>query len=183
MGLKAVFKRLEVAHEGGTAPSRWINNDIKPIENGRRTWTFWTYNNLWILTNTNISSYMVGSSLIALGLTWWEAIIAIVFGALISMIYIVLNSTPGAFYNLGFPVANRYTWGLYGSQFVIVNRILLSLVWYAVQAWIGGSCVYVLLQSMAPNLEERIPNHMPASTGMTTYVIPFSDPNHCRVET
>jgi nucleobase:cation symporter-1, NCS1 family len=69
---------------------------------------------------------MVGSSLIALGLTWWEAIIAIVFGALISMIYIVLNSTPGAFYNIGFPVANRYTWGLYGSQFVIVNRICKS---------------------------------------------------------
>jgi nucleobase:cation symporter-1, NCS1 family len=81
-----------------------------------------------VLTNTNISSYMVGSSLIALGLTWWEAIIAIVFGALISMIYIVLNSTPGAFYNIGFPVANRYTWGLYGSQFVIVNRICESEV-------------------------------------------------------
>jgi nucleobase:cation symporter-1, NCS1 family len=127
-----------------------------------------TYNNLWILTNTNISSYLVGSSLIALGLVWWQAIIAIVCGAVISMIFIVLNSTPGAFYNIGFPIANRYTWGMYGMQFVVLNRILLSLVWYAVQAWIGGSCVYVCIEAIWPDLERRIPNHMPASTGMTT---------------
>jgi nucleobase:cation symporter-1, NCS1 family len=111
---------------------------------------------------------MVGSSLIALGLVWWQAIIAIICSSLISTIFIVLNSTPGAFYHLGFPVANRYTWGMYGMQFVVLNRILLSLVWYAVQAWIGGSCVYVCLEAIWPNLEERIPNHMPASTGMTT---------------
>lgn len=84
------------------------------------------------------------------------------------MIFIVLNSTPGAFYNIGFPIANRYTWGCYGMQFVVLNRILLSLVWYAVQAWIGGSCVYVCIEAIAPDLESRIPNHMPASTGMTT---------------
>jgi nucleobase:cation symporter-1, NCS1 family len=120
------------------------------------------------LTNTNISSYLVGSSLIALGLVWWQAIIAIVCGAIISMIFIVLNSTPGAFYNIGFPIANRYTWGMYGMQFVVLNRILLSLVWYAVQAWIGGSCVYVCIEAIWPDLETRIPNHMPASTGMTT---------------
>lgn len=28
---------------------------------------------------------------------------------------------------VGFPVVNRYVWGMYGSQFVIWNRILLSL--------------------------------------------------------
>lgn len=127
-----------------------------------------TYHNLWVLTNTNISTYMVGSSLIALGLVWWQAIIAIICSSLISTIFIVLNSTPGAFYHLGFPIANRYTWGMYGMQFVVLNRILLSLVWYAVQSWIGGSCVYVCVEAIWPDLESRIPNHMPASTGMTT---------------
>lgn len=111
---------------------------------------------------------MVGSSLIALGLVWWQAIIAIACASLISMVFIVLNSTPGAFYNLGFPIANRYTWGMYGMQFVVLNRILLSLVWYAVQAWIGGSCVYVCVEAIWPDLEDRIPNHMAESTGMTT---------------
>lgn len=47
MELKALLKKLEVKHEGGTVPNRWINNDIKPIESGRRVWSFWTYHNLW----------------------------------------------------------------------------------------------------------------------------------------
>lgn len=40
-----LIRRLEVKHEGGTIPDRWINNDIKPIESGRRTWGFWTFHN------------------------------------------------------------------------------------------------------------------------------------------
>lgn len=138
---------------------------------------------------------MTGSSLIALGLTWWQAIIAIIVGAILSTVFIVLNSMPGAFYHLGFPIANRYVstlpflsgsslstsslfllslrlthpqvWGMYGSSFVIYNRILLSLVWYAVQSWIGGQCVYVCLEAIWPNLEDRIPNHIHA-TGLTS---------------
>lgn len=58
-------------------------------------------------------------------------------------------------------------WGMYGSSFVIYNRILLSLVWYAVQSWIGGQCVYVCLEAIWPNLEDRIPNHIHA-TGLTS---------------
>ncbi|KAJ5298328.1 uncharacterized protein N7443_006448 [Penicillium atrosanguineum] len=166
--MKAFLKKLEIESEGGPEPDRWINNDIKPIEEGRRTWGFWTFHNFWILVNSNISSYMTGSSLIALGLTWWQAIIAIVVGQIIATILVVLNSLPGAYYYLGFPVVNRYVWGMYGSQFVIWNRILLSIVWYGFQAWIGGESVYVCLQAIWPNLEERIPNTLSASTGTTT---------------
>ncbi|EED18301.1 allantoin permease, putative [Talaromyces stipitatus ATCC 10500] len=161
-----LLKKLEVPHEGGTIPDPWINNDIKPVETARRKWGFWTFNNYWVLINCNISTYMTGSSLIPLGLSWWQAIIAIVVGNILASVFIVLNSLPGAFYHLGFPVANRYVWGMWGSQWVVWNRIFLSI--NAFQAWIGGECVYVCLQAIWPSLEDRIPNHMPASTGMTT---------------
>lgn len=36
------------------------------------------------------------------------------------------------------------------------------------QAWVGGECAYVCLKAIWPSIEERIPNHMPDSTGMTT---------------
>lgn len=42
---------------------------------------------------------MTGSSLIALGLTWWQAIISIVVGQLIATALVVLNSLPGAYYH------------------------------------------------------------------------------------
>ena len=41
--LTQIIEKLEVPHEGGTLPDRWINNDIKPIEAGRRTWGSWTF--------------------------------------------------------------------------------------------------------------------------------------------
>jgi NCS1 family nucleobase:cation symporter-1 len=43
--MEALLKKLEIGHEGGPRPDRWINNDIKPIEEGRRTWGFWTFHN------------------------------------------------------------------------------------------------------------------------------------------
>lgn len=43
MGFSQRFKRFEVQSE--TEITRWINDDIKPIEAGRRTWGFWTFNN------------------------------------------------------------------------------------------------------------------------------------------
>ncbi|KAI9730557.1 MAG: hypothetical protein M1834_005798 [Cirrosporium novae-zelandiae] len=166
--MENLMKKLEVRHEGGTVPNRWINNDIKPIEHERRTWGFWTFHNYWVLVNSNISTYMTGSSLIALGLTWWQAVISIIIGNLLATLFVILNSLPGAYYKIGFPVVNRYVWGMYGSAFVLWNRILLSLVWYGYQAWVGGECFYVCLQAIWPSLERRIPNHMPESTGMTT---------------
>jgi len=36
------------------------------------------------------------------------------------------------------------------------------------QAWIGGECVYICLKAIWPSVEERIPNHMAQSTGVTT---------------
>ncbi|KAF8851032.1 NCS1 nucleoside transporter family protein [Acephala macrosclerotiorum] len=162
------MKRFEVTSE--TELTRWINDDIKPIEASCRTWAFWTFHNYCmssvkalkvpklkfpgILVNSNISTYLTRSSLIALGLTWWQAIVSIVVGNILATIFVILNSIPGAYYHIGSPVVNRYVWGMY--------------FWYGFQAWIGGECLYVCLMALDPSLETHIPNHMPESTGMTT---------------
>lgn len=77
--------------------------------------------------NSNISTYMTGSSLVAMGMSWWEALISISIGFILVTILIVLNSLPGAYYHIGFPVVNRSVWGMWGSQFVIWNRVFLSI--------------------------------------------------------
>ncbi|KAF2009429.1 NCS1 nucleoside transporter family protein [Aaosphaeria arxii CBS 175.79] len=152
-----------------TSPgNRWINYDIRPIESSRRTWGFLTFNNFWILINLSIPTYLTGSALIPLGLTWWQAIICIVIGNILATIFLVVNSLPGAYYNLGFPVVNRSVWGMWGSQFPIWNRIFLALVWYGFNSWVGGECVYVMLQAMDVNIERHVKNTMPAGMGVTT---------------
>ncbi|KAJ1566723.1 hypothetical protein HK405_008688 [Cladochytrium tenue] len=167
-GLLSAFEIPADEQEGGASHSRWVNRDIQPIEEARRTWRFVTFNNYWLLVNTNISTYLTGSSLIALGLSWWQTLICIIVGNLLATFFVLLNSLPGAYYHIGFPVVNRMVWGMWGSQFAIWNRIFLSLVWYGFTAWVGGECVYVMLLSWDPALEDHIPNTIPEDTGMTT---------------
>ncbi|KAL4793049.1 permease for cytosine/purines, uracil, thiamine, allantoin-domain-containing protein [Aspergillus venezuelensis] len=163
MDITRSLKRLELPHE-----SRWINDDVRPVDKARRTWGFLTFHNFWLLINCNISSYLTGSSLIPLGLTWWQAIIAIVIGNILATLALIASSLAGAYYHIGFPVFNRAVWGLWGSQFVIWNRIFLGIVWYGFQSWVGGECIYLILLSWDPNLATDIPNTIPAGTGTTT---------------
>jgi NCS1 family nucleobase:cation symporter-1 len=71
---------------------------------------------------------------------------AIVIGNVIATVALILSSLGGAYYHstqsaafhnltirnqltvtiVGFPVFNRAVWGMWGSQFVIWNRIFLS---------------------------------------------------------
>ncbi|EHK44883.1 hypothetical protein TRIATDRAFT_139428 [Trichoderma atroviride IMI 206040] len=163
MGLAGLVERARLPYV-----SQWINDDIRPVEAARRTWGFWTFHNYWLLINCNIATFLTGSALIPLGLNYWQAIIAIVIGNIIATTAIVISSLSGAYYHIGFSVYSRAVWGMWGSQFAIWNRIFLCLGMYGFQSWVGGQCFELILLSWDPNYESHIPNHMPASTGMTT---------------
>ncbi|KAF4975216.1 hypothetical protein FZEAL_7973 [Fusarium zealandicum] len=150
MALSALRKRIEVPRG-----SRWINDDVRPVGTQRRTWTFRTFHNFWLLINCNIATYLTGSALIPLGLTWWQAIIAIIIGNIIATVALILSSLAGAYYHIGFPIFSRAVWGTWGSQ-------------YGFQSWVGGQCLYLMLLSWDPKYEQRIPNKIPAETGMTS---------------
>ena len=75
-----LLKRLEVPHQEEAQADRWNNHDLKPVEAARRTWGARQFVELWILVNMNISGYQTGSSLVASGLSWWQAVICIIFG-------------------------------------------------------------------------------------------------------
>lgn len=69
------------------------------------------YSQLWFLVNMNISTYQTGSSIIASGLAWWQALIAILVGNLLASCFAVLNSFSGATSHLGYPIVSRSVWG------------------------------------------------------------------------
>lgn len=58
-----------------------------------------------------MSTYQTGSSLLAVGLTYWQAIIVIVIGNAMGTGFAVLNSVSGAQTHLGFPIVSRSVWG------------------------------------------------------------------------
>lgn len=67
----------------------------------------------------------------------------------------------------GFPVYSRLVWGIYGQYLAVIQRIILSLVWFSVQSWTGGLCVQNVLSSIFPSYQ-HMQNHFPASAHMNT---------------
>lgn len=68
---------------------------------------------LWFLINLNMSTYQTGSSLLASGMTYWQAIIVILIGNALASFFAVLNSVSGAQSHIGFPIVCRSVWGMH----------------------------------------------------------------------
>jgi NCS1 family nucleobase:cation symporter-1 len=98
-----------------------------------------------------LSNWQVGSSLVAVGLSVWQAMIATIIGKLIISAVAISNGYVGAEWHIGFPVYARVIWGMYDSYLALVQRILLGLVWFSVQSWTGGLCITAVLGAMFPS--------------------------------
>lgn len=77
--------------------------------------------------------WMIVSSMIQLGLSWWQAWICVWVGYGIVAPFIVANARPGAIFHVTFPVVARTSFGLWGSLWCVFNR--------GAMAW----CVYIFL--------------------------------------
>ncbi|KAJ7359321.1 permease for cytosine/purines, uracil, thiamine, allantoin-domain-containing protein [Mycena albidolilacea] len=166
MGL---LQRLEVAHEPGLTHSQLFltNEDLLPVPEEKRTWASYNFFAFWVADSFNVNTWMIVSSMVQLGLSWWQAWICVWIGYGFVAPFIVLNARPGAMFHVTFPVVARTSFGLYGSLWTTFNRAAMACIWYGVQASIGGSCMLVMLRAMWPSVN-NIPNHLPASSGTTT---------------
>ncbi|KAH6682691.1 allantoin permease [Halenospora varia] len=167
-----VVKKLEVPHNDEELPPKFlVSHDVKPIERGRRTWADLTSRMASVhvalgAVAFKMSNFQVGRSMLAIGLNWWQTFLATMVGHFLAATLVVFSSHPGLFYNISFPIARRIAWGFYGSIFVVINRILLSAIWFGVQSWQGGLVTYICLRALWPSID-HIHNTIPASTGMT----------------
>ncbi|KIY51499.1 NCS1 nucleoside transporter family [Fistulina hepatica ATCC 64428] len=164
-----IIRKLEVMHAPGQLYAELFlsNEDLSPVEEERRTWEGWNFVAFWVADSFNVNTWMISSSMIELGLSWWQAWICVWVGYLAVAPFIVLNVRPGAIFHVTFPVVARTSFGLWGSLWCTLNRGVMACVWYGVQASIGGTCMRVALRAIWPSVED-IPNHMPASSGTNT---------------
>jgi NCS1 family nucleobase:cation symporter-1 len=47
----------------------------------------------------------------------------------------------GLTWHIGFTIQNRFTWGMRGSYFPLLQRILLNFIWTAVQCKSSAKCL------------------------------------------
>ncbi|KAF5323194.1 hypothetical protein D9758_016729 [Tetrapyrgos nigripes] len=147
--------------------SRWSNKDMDPVPVHQRTWSTRNYIAYWISDATNVAVWELASSMLAVGLSWRQALPAIAVGHVIIAVVMVLNGTVGARLHIAFPVLNRSSFGFWFSYFSVISRIILAMFWFGIQTYTGSQCVYQMLKAIWPSTA-RIPNRLSEGANITT---------------
>ena len=80
-----------------------------------------------------MDNWTLGSTMIGIGLNWWQSILVIFAGQMINSIFQAINSRCGAVYHISFPVVSRSVFGMVGSYFAVVTRSVLSIIYYSLK--------------------------------------------------
>jgi NCS1 family nucleobase:cation symporter-1 len=89
--------------------SRWSNEDLDPTPPAKRTWTWVNY--VTFYWGLSFGNWTLGSTMVGIGLNWWESIIVIFVSQLISSIAMFFNSRCASVYHIGYPVVARSVFG------------------------------------------------------------------------
>ena len=130
------------------------NEDLAPVPIERRTWGTYNYAALWVGMSVCIPTYMLASGLIAGGMSWWQAILAILLGNLIVLVPMILNAHAGTRYGIPFPVLVRASFGVLGANVPAVLRALVACGWFGIQTWIGGQAIYAMAKIVWPRFAD-----------------------------
>ncbi|PSR98909.1 hypothetical protein PHLCEN_2v4229 [Hermanssonia centrifuga] len=165
--LKPSTWALEPAPSTFAPSSRWSNKDMDPVPPKLRTWDTYNYIAYWISDATNAAMWELASSMLAIGLSWRQALPAIAVGHIIIAVVMVMNGTIGARLHVAFPVLNRSSFGFWFSYFSVISRVVLSMFWFGIQTYTGSECVYQMLKAIWPGIQ-RMPNALPPGANITT---------------
>lgn len=105
---------------------------MDPVPPHLRTWSTWNYVAYWISDATSVAVWQLVGSMMAIGLTWRQALVAIAVGHTIIAVVVVLNGTIGARLHISFPVLNRSSFGFWFSYFTVVSRVVLAMFWFGI---------------------------------------------------
>ncbi|KIJ55807.1 hypothetical protein M422DRAFT_24323 [Sphaerobolus stellatus SS14] len=167
--LKKALSLIELNSSPGLSTTELLltSEDLVPVPPEKRTWRAWNFVAFWTADCFNVNTWMIVSSMVTIGLSWWQAWICVWIGYGVVAPFIVLNARPGAMFHITFPVVARTSFGLWGALWCTFNRGVMACIWYGVQASIGGQCVIVMLRAMWPSVN-NIPNRLPESAGITS---------------
>ncbi|KAJ4478346.1 permease for cytosine/purines, uracil, thiamine, allantoin-domain-containing protein [Lentinula aciculospora] len=147
--------------------SQWSNQDLAPTPPKERKWNFWTFTAFWTAHASDATAWTAGSATVALGLTWWQAWLALNVAHMIGSILIVANGRMASRYHVGFPVCARVSWGMWGSYMAVAMRAVICIIWNGVNTFYAGRLVDVCLQCIWPSWA-LVANTLPDSAGITT---------------
>ena len=98
-------------HGHQRAGPTWSNEDLDPTPPEKRNWRWWNYVVFyWALSFGN---WTLGSTMVGIGLNWWQSILTIFLSQFISSIAMFFNSRCASVYHIGYPVVGRAVFGMW----------------------------------------------------------------------
>ncbi|AMD21990.1 HFR135Cp [Eremothecium sinecaudum] len=125
------------------------NRDLVPISVRNRRWNLLSYLSYWCIICLCMSTWSGAVSLYDKGFSGTESIAIVVVGNIVITTLVGFNSVYGSDYHIGFSVFQRVVLGIRGSWLGVLLRSMLSVVWFAMQAWLGGTCVTLFLSTLS----------------------------------
>lgn len=85
--------KLAVESEPGLTHAQLMlaNHDLKPVEPERRQWRWLNFVAFWIADSFNINTWMIASSNIGYGLSWWQSWLTVWVGYAIAACFICMT--------------------------------------------------------------------------------------------
>ena len=122
---------------------------IDMIPAGARHGKPWQQLPFWAGANINVFNVVLGGVVVAIGLTFWWAVIAIVTGTLAGAMFIALHATQGP--KLGVPqtIQSRGQFGFYGAAFLFPCVLLLNIGFIAAQLVIEATAGNGVISSIS----------------------------------
>ncbi|TYJ56555.1 hypothetical protein B9479_002802 [Cryptococcus floricola] len=145
----------------------WSNADVDVVPVEQRNWRAINYLFLWLADGANVGTMQQAGSIVALGLSWREASAAIAIGNIIIAAAVTLNGVIGSRHHVPFSIASRASLGFYFSYFAVISRLVLGLLYFGINTFIGASCTLICLEAIWPQLK-TYPNAIPTSQGVAS---------------
>ncbi|RED50791.1 NCS1 family nucleobase:cation symporter-1 [Aestuariispira insulae] len=128
-----------------------FNEDLAPASAEARTWDWKAIAALWVGMVVCVPTYFIAASLVADGMSWWQAVITVLLGNVIVAVPMMLIGHAGTKHGIPFPVLLRSSFGTVGAKIPGVARGLVACGWFGIQTWVGGSAIYVILNAVSGN--------------------------------
>ncbi|KAE9372864.1 hypothetical protein N431DRAFT_467091 [Stipitochalara longipes BDJ] len=153
--------REDVYTYAGT--TEWGNHDFYPIPMKERTYSWGGYFAFILVTGVKITTFTLGSSYIAYGLTAGQTLEMVFLGTFVSGCIAYISARPGLDHNMGYTMFLRTAFGLRGVYFPIGIMIITGSVF----CYYGGLAFTVLFAAVFTSFH-HMKNTLPASSAITT---------------
>ena len=135
-----------------SADSELYNSDLAPTTKDERTWNWQGFAALWVAMVVCVPTYLLAGGLIDAGMSWWQAVLVVFIGNLIILLPMMLVGHAGAKYGVPFPVLLRSSFGPRGAKIPALARGLVACGWFGINTWVGGSAIYIIVNTLSGNL-------------------------------